>query len=308
MTRPNRMITRADFDGTACLALLHAADMAPEAMFVHPKDVQDGRYLAQPGDTVCNLPYMEGCGLWFCRHGSELARLGTPPGTPGRFDPDAPSTARLVFEHLGGKAAFGPSLAAMVDAVDRFETGRMTLAEIRHPSGWFLLGTLLDPRTGLGRHPGFALAHQVFVERVARQCAAMGVEELLAQPDAAERSERLALQSRFFERMLRERSLTRGPVGVVDLRGLSDIPPGSRFAPHALHQGCNAFIHIIPGHVGHTTVLAGCRSALNPTCRADIGVIMHAHGGGGHAMAGSCQVGTETTERALDQIIEALSA
>ena len=38
-----RLVTRSDFDGLVCAALLRHMDMIDEIKFVHPKDVQDGK-------------------------------------------------------------------------------------------------------------------------------------------------------------------------------------------------------------------------------------------------------------------------
>src|SRR3978361_1486945 len=37
-----RLVTRSDFDGLVCAALLTELDMLDEIKFVHPKDMQDG--------------------------------------------------------------------------------------------------------------------------------------------------------------------------------------------------------------------------------------------------------------------------
>ncbi len=39
-----RLLTRSDFDGLACAVLLKEIGIMDNWMFVHPKDVQDGRY------------------------------------------------------------------------------------------------------------------------------------------------------------------------------------------------------------------------------------------------------------------------
>ena len=38
-----RLLTRCDFDGLVCSALLKELDLIDEIRFVHPKDMQDGR-------------------------------------------------------------------------------------------------------------------------------------------------------------------------------------------------------------------------------------------------------------------------
>ncbi|MBI2131708.1 MAG: exopolyphosphatase, partial [Candidatus Tectomicrobia bacterium] len=38
-----RLVTRSDFDGIACAALLKELDMVGEIKFVHPRDMQEGK-------------------------------------------------------------------------------------------------------------------------------------------------------------------------------------------------------------------------------------------------------------------------
>ena len=75
-------------------------------MFVHPKDMQDGKVELTDRDIITNLPYAPG----------RRARL-RPPRAPRRsaspsdrdnhvIDPDAPSAARVVYDYFGGAARF----------------------------------------------------------------------------------------------------------------------------------------------------------------------------------------------------------
>ena len=55
-----RLVTRSDFDGLVCAALLKELGMLDEIMFVHPKDVQDGIVEITDRDITTNLPYVPG--------------------------------------------------------------------------------------------------------------------------------------------------------------------------------------------------------------------------------------------------------
>lgn len=69
-----RLITRSDFDGLACGALLKEAGVIDSWKFCHPKDLQDGLVEINENDCLANVPYVPGCGLWFDHHSSELER------------------------------------------------------------------------------------------------------------------------------------------------------------------------------------------------------------------------------------------
>ena len=62
-----RLVTRSDFDGLACGALLLEAGIIDSWKFAHPKDLQDGLVEVNENDVLANVPFVEGCGLWFCR-------------------------------------------------------------------------------------------------------------------------------------------------------------------------------------------------------------------------------------------------
>ena len=71
-----RLLTRSDFDGLACGALLFDLGLVDSVKYVHPKDIQDGLIEVDENDIMANIPYVEGCGLWFDHHSSESERLG----------------------------------------------------------------------------------------------------------------------------------------------------------------------------------------------------------------------------------------
>ena len=52
----HRLVTRSDFDGLVCAALLKELGLLDDILFVHPKDMQDGKVEVGPGDITTNLP------------------------------------------------------------------------------------------------------------------------------------------------------------------------------------------------------------------------------------------------------------
>ena len=65
-----RLLTRSDFDGLACAALLKYLGVIYSWKFVHPKDLQDGLVQIEPGDVLANVPFVPGAALWFDHHTS----------------------------------------------------------------------------------------------------------------------------------------------------------------------------------------------------------------------------------------------
>ena len=71
-----RLVTRSDFDGLVCAALLKQLGMLDDIKFVHPKDMQDGKVELSDRDITTNLPYVPGVHLAFDHHDSEAVRVG----------------------------------------------------------------------------------------------------------------------------------------------------------------------------------------------------------------------------------------
>ena len=69
-----RLVTRSDFDGLVCAVLLKELNMIDEIVFVHPKDMQDGKVAITDRDITTNLPYVPGVALAFDHHLSETMR------------------------------------------------------------------------------------------------------------------------------------------------------------------------------------------------------------------------------------------
>ena len=59
--RKFRLVTRSDFDGLVCAVLLKDLDLIDDILFVHPKDMQDGKIDITENDITTNLPYVAGC-------------------------------------------------------------------------------------------------------------------------------------------------------------------------------------------------------------------------------------------------------
>ena len=146
-----RLLTRSDFDGLACAALLTELGMIDDIKFVHPKDMQDGNVEVDGNDVLANVPYVPGCGLWFDHHSSEAERekYGNFYGVS---DVACPSAARVIWNHYGGVARFdNPYLQDLVGAADKADSADFTIDEILNPTGWVLLSFIIDPRSGFGR-------------------------------------------------------------------------------------------------------------------------------------------------------------
>lgn len=301
----HRLVTRSDFDGLVCAALLEEQGLIDEILFVHPKDMQDGVVEITDRDITTNLPYVEGAHLVFDHHLSETVRVGARPNHI--IDADAPSAARVVFDHYGGADAFPRISEEMMLAVDQADSAQYSLEEILEPDGWTLLNYLMDARTGLGRFRTFEISNYQLMMELIPACREMSITEILALPHVAERVDLYRRQAEAFKAQLLRCTHVEGEVAVLDLREEEIIHAGNRFMVYALFPDTTVSIHALWGKGKQNTVFAVGKSIVNRTNDVSIGELMLTYGGGGHRNAGTCQVPHAEAEATLAELVTALN-
>src|SRR3954465_8149064 len=301
-----RLATRSDFDGLVCAALLKPLGILDDILFVHPKDVQDGKVALGPSDVTTNLPYHPEVAISFDHHHSETVRVGEPK--PNHvIVPGADSAARVVYEYYGGAEAF-PGIEELMDAVDKGDAAQFTLEEILRPTGWVLLNFLMDPRTGLGRFREFRISNYQLMMQLIDVCTAMSIEEILETPDVKERVALYHAHAERAEEQIRRCATVHGNVVVLDLRDEEVIHPTNRFVLYALFPQCTISIHALWGLRQQNTVFATGKSILDRSSKTNVGELMLGYGGGGHDAAGTCQVENEDAPRVLEELIQKINA
>ena len=116
LDRTYRLVTRSDFDGLVCAALLKELGVLEEILFVHPKDIQDGKVELTAQDITTNLPYRPEVALAFDHHSSERRRVsGEADNHMMATDAGRPRASCTTTS--GGKR-FPRVSAEMMDAVD----------------------------------------------------------------------------------------------------------------------------------------------------------------------------------------------
>lgn len=302
----HRLVTRSDFDGLVCAALLEELGMIDDILFVHPKDMQDGKVHITDRDITTNLPYVEQAHLVFDHHLSETVRVS------GRsnhiIDPDAPSAARVVWRHYGGADTFLRISDEMMEAVDKADSAQYSIEEILDPQGWTLLNFLMDARTGLGRFRHFRVSNYQLMMQLIPACRELTVDEILDLPDVAERVRLYREQASAFEAQLRRCARVDGDVVILDLRDEETIHAGNRFLIYALYPEAKVSVHVLWGRQKQNTVFAVGKSIVDRSSQANIGELMLRFGGGGHRNAGTCQVDHLHAEATLAAIVAAINA
>ncbi len=302
-----RLITRSDFDGVASAVLLKQLDLIDEILFVHPKDMQDGKIEVTERDITTNLPYVPTAHLVFDHHASETLRIyDTPPNHI--IEANAPSATRVVYNYFGGKMKFPNISQEMLAAVDKSDSAQFTLDDILYPKGWVLLSFLMDSRTGLGRFKDFTISNYELMLKLVDACATMSIDEILEMPDVKERVELYFAQEELFKNQLQRCGKVQEHLVTVDLRQEEVIYAGNRFMVYALFPNCNISMHIMWGLNKQNTVFAVGKSILNRTNYTNVGELMLRFGGGGHVAAGTCQVPNDQAQQVEEQLTKILLA
>ncbi len=300
-----RLVTRADFDGVVSGGLLHELGLIDEVKFAEPRDMQAGKVAIGGNDITTNLPYVDGVHLCFDHHISESERVG--PKENHVIVPDAPSAARVVYDHFGGEKAFPEFSKDVMAAVDKADSARYSEEDILAPAPWTLLNFILDPRTGLARFERFSIPHEDFMKEMMVYVRHHPIEEILAIPDVEERVHLYLDHAERFEMQLLACAEVHDNVVVVDLRGEETVYAGNRFAIYAIFSEINISIQILPSGDGQRTVFAVGKSIINRTSKTNVGLLMLEHGGGGHAAAGTCQVETARAQEVLAELVRRMN-
>ena len=299
-----RLVTRSDFDGLACGALLLEAGIIDSWKFAHPKDLQDGLVEVNENDCLANVPFVEGCGLWFDHHSSEHERLELK----GKYKGESrmtPSCARIIYEYYGGAERF-PQFGEMMEAVDKVDSGNLSIEEVMNPEGWILIGFLMDPRTGLGRWRQFTVSNYQLMEKLMHACRNLTTQEILDLSDVKERIEVYHEQTEKFKKMVSQYTRVNGNVIITDLRGVDPIYTGNRFMIYSMYPEQNISAWIVSGKGGMGCSVAVGYSVLNRTSDVNVGKLMLKYGGGGHKAVGTCQFKDEDIDEMLPKLLDEL--
>ena len=297
-----RLITRSDFDGLACGALLKEAGIIDNWKFAHPKDLQDGIVEVTKDDCLANVPFVPGCGLWFDHHSSEHERNELK----GKYKGESritPSCARIIYDYYGGSERFS-HFDEMMKAVDKVDSGNLTIDEIMNPTGWILIGFLMDPRTGLGRWRNFTISNYQLMEKLIDACRTMTTEEILNMPDVKERIDVYFEQTALFKEMVKNHTKVEKDVIISDLRGVNPIYSGNRFMIYSMYPKQNISVWIVDGKGGEGCSAAVGYSSLNRTSNVNVGSLMLKYGGGGHKAVGTCQFTKDNMDKQLPKLID----
>ncbi|HEU4344326.1 MAG TPA: exopolyphosphatase [Candidatus Binatia bacterium] len=307
-----RLVTRADFDGLACGALITKFEAIDSYLFVEPKFMQDGLVEVKNGDIIANLPYHPSCTLWFDHHITNTTPQFDRPIMPGKGGFRlAPSAARVVCEYYtatanpkeptgAGRLAFLNSdrIKYMLHEADRIDAGKLEREDVLNPRGYVLISMTTD---------GKFVEDEPYWRRVIELLREVTLEEMLQDPEVKQRCQQILAEQEKLRGILLARTRMQGNVIFVDLRGLEQIPEGNRFLLYTLFPQGNISVKVAEDNQReNTTAISVGYNIFNATSTVNVGELLRRYGGGGHKVVGSCRVPNERAEQAIREIVAAV--
>jgi len=305
-----RLLTRSDFDGSVCTAILEELGLIDDICYVHPKDMQDNKIAVTANDILANVPFVKGCGLWFDHHSSEHERLQLEGEFKGASK-EAPSAAQVVCDYYKQNRAYADKLKIfeeLIQIVGKADSAKFTKEDILHPEGWIMLAFIADPRTGLGYKHNFTISNFELMKQLPQLLRTKRVEEILSLSDFQERVKLYHEENKKYELLITKSARTEGDAIVIDLRDCEAIPVGNRFLEYVLYPEQNISIRIANGKNKAFAMISVGNSIINNTSRINVGSLTLKYGGGGHERVGTCQVPYEDVDKVVAEMLEVINA
>src|SRR5262245_6115029 len=324
-----RLVTRADFDGLVCGALVTKFEKIDDYLFVEPKFMQDGLVEIRKGDIITNLPYHPNCTLWFDHH-----ITNTTPDFPrpimlgkGGFRL-APSAARVVYEYYTelrerrqaqpktdqptaeiGNSDMTPEeirpylnsdrTKYLLHEADRIDAGKLERQDVLDPQGYVLISMTTDGKNA-GDKPYWLKVIELLRETT--------LEATLNDGEIKRRCQRIRDEQEKLRKLLLERTTMKGNVIYCDLRGVKEIPDGNRFLIFTLFPKGNIQVKIANDtQRENTTAISVGYNIFNPTSTVNVGELLKNYGGGGHRVVGSSRVSNDKADQAISEILAAVT-
>lgn len=288
-----RLITRPDFDGVVCAALLmDVHEITEPILWVEPSDIQKGKITAQPGDIIANLPYAQGCSLWFDHHCTN--QIDTPFEGEFRI---TPSAARIIYDYY--RSGLKRDYSDLIDQTDKIDTAELTMDEVLYPEKYDYVLLSMTVQGGD--------SDRDYYNRLVSLLRTGDIESVMADTEVKQKCAETIEENNLFRDVLIRHTKVIGHIAVTDFRSFSEPPRGNRFLIYSLFP--ETIVHVKIRYEDESrerTIIGAGHSIFNRKCNVNIGLMLSRFEGGGHRGAGSCTFDTEKTAEYLDRIIHIL--
>jgi oligoribonuclease NrnB/cAMP/cGMP phosphodiesterase (DHH superfamily) len=289
-----RILTRPDFDGVVCAALLYEAeDITEPIKWVEPNEMQRGLVDVRQGDIIANLPFDDRCSLWFDHHHTN--EIDKP--FEGEFK-IAPSAAGVIFEYY--KERFKYDYTELITATDKIDSADLSMDEVLYPEKY---GVVLLSMTVLGRDE----YDERYWNRLVHLFRESKIDQVLKDTEVKARCDVAIEKNKLYKDILIKHTILNDHVSITDFRVFDKVPTGNRFLVYSLFPEAVVSVKIryddkdkkrVAVSVGH--------SIFNRNCKVNVGVMLSAFEGGGHRAAASCRFDVGKANDYIPKIIDIL--
>lgn len=289
-----RIVTRPDFDGVVCAALLYEAENITESVkWVEPSDIQQGRIVIKTDDIIANLPYNDKCSLWFDHHYTNTINKSFN----GAFK-IAPSAAGIVFEYY--KDILKQDYSNLIKETDKIDSANLSMNEVLHPENY---PYILLSMTISGRDQ----SDEAYWNRVVNLIRRFEVIDIIKDQAVKERFKTVNSNNKKYKELLKKCTRMKNHVSITDFRSLSETPDGNRFLAYSLFPESVVNVKIRYDDKGKQMVaLSIGHSIFNKNCNINVGLLLSKFEGGGHQGAASCRFHVSKADDYIRKIIEIL--
>jgi len=289
-----RIVTRPDFDGVVCAALLYETeDITEPVKWVEPSDIQKGMVEIRQGDIIANLPYNEKCSLWFDHHYTNTISKSFN----GAFK-IAPSAAGIIFEYYRDKLK--QDYSELIKETDKIDSADLSMDEVLYPENYpyILLSMTISGRSK---------ADETYWNRVVDLIRRFEIGAIINDQGVKERCSTVNSNNKKYKELLKKYTQIKNDVSITDFRSLNETPDGNRFLAYSLFPESVVNVKIryddkerqmIALSIGH--------SIFNKNCNVNVGLLLSRFEGGGHQGAAACRFHVSKADDYIRKIIEVL--
>ncbi len=293
-----RIVTRPDFDGIVCAALLRQAlDTSLPIYWIEPNAIHSGTADIRDGDILANLPWHTHAYLWFDHHISNKPAQDVP----GAFDV-APSAACVIYKYYKTRNLLDNRFDELVDQTNMIDSADLTRAQVKTPEDYpYLILSMTIKNKDFQDIP--------YWDRLVEMLGKADINAILKDPDVDSRCREVIEENKAFKNYLETYTTMVERISVTDFRKLENVPSGNRFLTYSLFEDAIASVKIrYDGQDKKHVLISVGHSIFNPECRVNVGSMLARYGGGGHFGAGGCTLDARDAQKKIDEILDILKA
>ncbi|MBF0117886.1 MAG: exopolyphosphatase [Desulfobacterales bacterium] len=289
-----RIVTRPDFDGIVCAALIYEAEnITHPTKWVKPNDMQKRLVEVYDGDIIANLPHHPNASMWFDHHYSN--QINTP--FKGAFK-IAPSAAGVVYEYYKDK--FKRDYSELIRETDRIDSADLSYDEVVFPEKYPYV--ILSMTIVSHKHED-----EPYWNDLVNLIRYQKIDEIMRNSQVTKRCDIAVYENAEYTKYLKEYTTLKNQVAITDFRSIDKKPIGNRFLVYALFPESVVQVVIARDEQKEDQlVIQAGYNIFNKNCNVNIGAMLSKFEGGGHRSAGACRFNINKADTYIPQILDIL--